>query len=298
MEHYSEFLTACNEDNLEKAQQLLQLYPDIDISANNEEIFKQSCQCEINKFTEIWETFNETQANNVRKEQWHNGTQVITVSYYKKEKKDKTLMMREHVDAQFKTAKWLLENNPNINISNDNYSMWKNICVHSHFNFAKWIFELKPDIINYIDTDFILEMLNNILRTPMWKYSLDFVKWLIKIKPELNQMIPYDQLRHKFIWACFNNKLEFVKFLQSLKPFKFTYTVSYNEFSTSENTSRNFRSIRAKIRTDEEEQNAKKEHYWNLRKYPLWFSCLNSPNKDNLLYKLPTDLSIEIIKYV
>ena len=62
--------------------------------------------------------------------------------------------------GHLKVAKWLLEVKPDINISADNESAFRNVCQEGHLEIAKWLLKVKPDIA------FLTPRLHRILNLP------------------------------------------------------------------------------------------------------------------------------------
>jgi hypothetical protein len=108
---------------------------------------------------------------------------------------------------------------------------------------------------------------------------LDLAQWLLQVKPNIDISAKDD---YAFHWACLSEHLRVAQWLQSLKPY--LYVIYYDE---------NGKITGYKIRNIE-------EAYWQKRKYLVWLASNKCPeeNKNNLLYKLPSDVSKLLIAFV
>jgi ankyrin repeat protein len=108
---------------------------------------------------------------------------------------------------------------------------------------------------------------------------LEVAKWLLQVCPNIH-ISAYNE--EAFRWACVNGHLEVAKWLHQMKPY--LYVIEYDE-----NGKINNYHIRSK-----EEAN------WQKRKYLVWLASNECPdeNKNNLLYKLPSDVSRMVIGFV
>ena len=174
-------------------------------------------------------------------------------------------------------AEWLLQIKPEIYNSEKTFNeAFLFACRNDRFEYAKWIFGIKPNLKNADNFTFIFRT----ACTWNWHQKCELKKWLISIKPDIDieALDVFVKIANVNI-----NYVELAKYIQSLRPCRYVSTERENG------------KIYFVVRTDEEE---KKEYLWNNRKYPVWIASNNSPNKNNLLYRLPNDLSREVIQYV
>jgi hypothetical protein len=117
------FIKFCEHGDLEGAKNLLQLYPDINISDGNEYIFRKVClrgHLEIAK----WLLSVKPDINISVQNDW-----AFRVACY---------------NGKLEVAKWLLSVNRNINISANNDEAFRNACYCVHLKIAKWLQSLNP----------------------------------------------------------------------------------------------------------------------------------------------------------
>jgi hypothetical protein len=104
-------------------------------------------------------------------------------------------------------------------------------------------------------------------------------QWLLQVCPTIDISINDDRL---FCYACISGCLEVAEWLHQIKPY--LYVIEYDE---------NGKIKGYKIRSKEEAN-------WERRKYLVWLASNHCPeeNKNNLLYKLPSDVSRMVIGFV
>ena len=109
---------------------------------------------------------------------------------------------------------------------------------------------------------------------------LNVCQWLLQVKPTIDISFENDW---PFCNACERGHLHVAQWLQSLKPK--LYVIEYNK----DKTYKGYR-IRSKKECDT----------WERRKYLVWLASNHCPEtlKDNLLYKLPTDVSRLIVEMI
>ena len=102
---------------------------------------------------------------------------------------------------------------------------------------------------------------------------------MLQVKPDINISVGNECA---FRWAFANGHLRVCQWLQSLKPY--LYVINYDE---------NGKIKGYRIREKEEAN-------WEKRKYLVWLASNECPeeNKNNLLYKLPSDVSRMVIGFV
>lgn len=166
-------------------------------------------------------------------------------------------------------AKKFLRENPHINISAGNEYVFRHACGTGQLSMAKWLFSIKPtiDISALEEHAFIWACQDG---------HLDVAKWLISKKPTIN----ISALNHyAFRMSCQSSaRLKVAQWLESLKPH--LYVIYYDKNDLYKNSY---------IRTKEEAN-------WEKRKYLLFIA--SDGKEDNLLYRLPTDISKMVIGYV
>jgi hypothetical protein len=119
------------------------------------------------------------------------------------------------------------------------------------------------------------------------KGHLRVCQWLLQVSKEKGKEfdISYDD-NAAIAYACLENQIHIVKWLQSLRPY--LYEIKYNKMGKITGYI---------VRSNEEE---KKEENWQHRKYLVWLASNNCPeqNKNNLFYKLPSDVSRLLIEFI
>ena len=118
-----QFIALCYKGDLEGAKRLLEIYPEIDISYDEECAFDDAC---INGYLEIAKWLLELKPN-------------INISICS-EQPFRYACINNHLEL----AKWLLSVKPDINISADNDGAFRWVCRYKHLEVAKWLQSLKP----------------------------------------------------------------------------------------------------------------------------------------------------------
>lgn len=109
-------------------------------------------------------------------------------------------------NGHFEIAKWIFSINPNLDIhAKDSYAFCYS-CENGHFEIAKWLFSINPNlnISAYREYAFRYACKNG---------KLEVVKWLLSIKPDINISIKDD---YAFCYACENDHLEVAKWFTQL----------------------------------------------------------------------------------
>jgi hypothetical protein len=165
--------------------------------------------------------------------------------------------------------KWLYHIKQDIPISVS--ELWQS-CRYGHLDMVQWIIQVKPNIN-------ISEKNEQAFRYACGRGHLDVAKWLLQVKPDINISANNECA---FSFACSNMKLRVMQWLQQMKPY--LYVIEYDEDG-------NYKGC--KIRN-------KKDANWEQRKYLVWLASDHCPeiNKNNLLYKLPSDVSRLLIGFV
>lgn len=155
-----------------------------------------------------------------------------------------------------------------------------NACNNGDLEMAKWAYTVFPKMNNYMRLDLVF--------TPSCLYGhLHVAKWLLETKPDINVNACIGN--YTFGRICNDKQLVDVSlWLQSLKPwyykidFKYSYDEDGNEVLIME----------GRVRTEEEQKR------YVERSYALWVASPNSPNKQNILYKLPSEIVREIVMMI
>jgi hypothetical protein len=152
-----------------------------------------------------------------------------------------------------------------------NESAFRLACYDGHLQLAQWLLSVKPDI-NISAKD------EEAFRSACSGGHLKIAQWLLSIKPDINISADGEDA---FQYACYYGHLHVAQWLQTLKPY--LYIINYNEDGSYKSYC---------IRTKEEEQRL-------IQKiYAFWLASDTTPNKDNLLYQLPQDISRLVISYI
>ena len=146
------------------------------------------------------------------------------------------------------------------------------LCIKGDLIGAQNLLRLNPTI-NISDQN------ESAFRVACLNGHLKLAQWLFKVKPDIDISAENE---FAFRWACANGHLQVCQWLQSLKPY--LYVINYDE---------NGKIKGFKIREKEEAN-------WEKRKYLVWLASNECPeeNKNNLLYKLPSDVSRMVIGFV
>ncbi len=171
-------------------------------------------------------------------------------------------------------AQWLISVKPNINISAENEDVFRYACSQGYLQVAQWLLSVKPDIN-------ISAKNEDAFRWACHNGYLQVAQWLLSIKSDINISVDDEG---SFRWACYFKHLQIAQWLQTLKPY--LYVINYNENGTYESHY---------VRTKAEEQ---KKQRFVQRIHALWLASNTTPNKNNILYQLPQDISRLIISYI
>ena len=168
--------------------------------------------------------------------------------------------------GQLNAAKAFFQQNPNINISADEDSAFCFACMDGHLETAQWLLSVKPDI--------------NISAQKTWAFRyacvhghLEVCKWLHSLKIDIAY---HDNWAFKY--ALSSKQYIIGDWFQSVNPY--LYVMNYGEDGKYKGY---------QIRTREEER-------WEKRKLLVWLASDQSPCKNNLLYRIPPDVSRYIIQ--
>ena len=123
MDVIEEFQIACEDGNLKLAKKLLQKYPNIDISFNNEYIFRYAC---YNKRFKLAKWLLKVKPN-------------IDISI-----NNEYAFKSACLNGDLKLAQYLLKVKPDINISVFNDACFVIACYKNHLKLIQWLQSLKP----------------------------------------------------------------------------------------------------------------------------------------------------------
>ena len=179
------FRVACECGHLEVAQWLLSIKPTIDISAKNDYAFRFACE-----------------NGDLHIAQWLLSIKPsIDISIY-----DESIFRYTCEKGHLNVVQWLLSIKPTIDISTYNDDAFKNACRKGHLNVAQWLQSLLPDKYEFtIENNKIIGY--NI--KPILPISNNIVSLSYNSKEELVCPICYDET--KFIEIQTNCKHNFCK---------------------------------------------------------------------------------------
>ena len=180
-------------------------------------------------------------------------------------------------NGYLEVAQWLLQMKPSINISErDDYAFtWS--CANGHLELAQWLYQVKPSINISAKNDCPFRM-------SCYYGHLEVAQWLLQIKPEINIGI-YD---HEVFRIIFYVDIVPIKNLQIGLWLQSMYPCLYMlKLDLCGNV------IEYKVR-DKEEAN------WQRRKYLVYLASNRCSDKlkNNILYKLPYDVTRYLIGFV
>jgi predicted Fe-S protein YdhL (DUF1289 family) len=150
--------------------------------------------------------------------------------------------------------------------------MFRQVCFNGYLHVAKWLHQVNPTI-------HISERNEVEFSAGCGDGHLELAQWLLQVCPTINISVDNDKA---FCLACVRRHLHVAKWLQSLKPY--LYVIEYDENG-------NYKGYQIR---------SKEEANWQKRKYLVWLASNHCPeqNKNNLLYKLPSDVSRLLIGFV
>lgn len=223
------------------------------------------------------------------------------------------------VNGHLAVAQWLLEVNPNINILAQNQKAFRYACQNGHLQVAQWLIHINPAFNvfaknSYGENVFYAVCISGQLDVAKWLFQitpkidisahnekvfrevcnnnqLHIAKWLLEVKPDINISAEnHEAFRNICKFLCYqthvyatygNNDIQIAtsiaQWLQSLKPH--LYVIIYD----------NMGKYRDHIIRHKEDKN------WEKRKQLVFMA---SSGEDNLLYRLPIDISRMVIEYI
>ena len=179
-------------------------------------------------------------------------------------------------EGDLKLAKYLLLENPKINISSRNDFAFKYACWHGHLDVVKWLLTIKPNI-NVVKNEyqaFISSCSNG---------KLDVVKFLLGITPKMNSSLFYSAIKH----SLHNGHLEVAKWLE--------HFIKVSEWVKQMKPDLKEKILNRKLRIKLQKK-ITRFHNLQKKKHKDVLSSLkievNVPDKSNIIFELPTDKSI------
>ena len=166
------FINLCSKGNLLGAQQHLQLYPNMDISAQNEEAFHWACNLGHLEMAQ-W-------LFQISKERGH----YINISAI-----NDWVFRVVCGNGHLHVAQWLLQIKPDINISAKNEEAFRWACFYDYLAVAQWLFQVSKErgkTINISAED------EYAFRWSCINGHLAVAQWLQSLKPYL-YVINYDE---------------------------------------------------------------------------------------------------------
>ena len=160
---------ACYEGHLKIAIQLLEIKPDIDISIENDYAFRMACQ-----------------EGHIKVAKW-----LFKINPYINISIENDYAFRMScIRGNIKIIKWIYKLNPFIYMDEEYY--FNNACKEGYTELAEWLLEVKPNID-------ITENNNSIFRFICNKGDINMARLFVKIKPEkyeikinsFNELIDY-----------------------------------------------------------------------------------------------------------
>jgi hypothetical protein len=177
------------------------------------------------------------------------------------------------VSGNLQGAQKYYQSHPNIDIAAMYDDLFSGVCLNGYLAVAQWLHQVCPSF------DDILASYEGAFCCACYNGCLHVAQWLLQVCPTINISAGNDC---SFNLACVRGQLRTAQWLQSLKPY--LYVIEYDE---------NGKITDYKIRSKEEAN-------WQKRKYLVWLASNDCPeeNKNNLLYKLPSDVSRLIILHL
>jgi hypothetical protein len=204
-EETNEFITLIkNKEKLSDIQYYYVINKDnIDISANNDYIFRNACKnnnMELVKFLYPLKTWNLNVGQNEDCDIYRDAFWFCCESGY------------------LEIAQWLVKVEPKyiLDIDDDIFAC---VCMDGHLNVAQWLLKVNPNIDISVDNE--------------WNFGwvcemghLEMAKWLLETKPDIDISADND---YAFQRACTNGELEVAQFLMEIKPEKYVITIENNK---------------------------------------------------------------------
>jgi len=246
------FPEVCRYGKIEMIQWLFAMYPELDLSANNEFAFKIACsngKLEVAK----WLLSTKPTINILVKKTTNFGIVGLfqmacmdgyleiaqwffSINSFQISEDDEFAFRYACKMGHLDVAKWLIFVKPDINIGiKDNWA-FKNALKNGHMPVAKWLFSLNPLMIQSIKNNIFEKVCNNgYLLIAKWLYAkcnfdtisphtfqnvcasgdLELAKWLYSNQPEINISADNDQ---SLRGACHRGNIHVAQWLLSIHP--------------------------------------------------------------------------------
>ena len=215
------FQNACENGNIILVKQILNKHPDINIESNNNRAFVLAC---FSGNLEIVKLLYDKRPNmnlitynyfSIKSCAIYGNLKVFTWLY------DKLRLNLDNIEiclelsiisGNINIAKFLYNNNSNLDLSRNNNIYTECACRHNHLDIVKWLYNLIGNDIFKFDQN------ENYLIESSRKNNLSIVYWLFNTKPEINIFINNDEA---FRNACNNDSIEVAKWFNKLNPSRY-----------------------------------------------------------------------------
>lgn len=276
--YYHEFMDACEAEDQELALRILNEHTNINVSENNEFLFHTLCKTRKIKMAQwllsIRPTINVSDLNDYAFRVACVNQDLEMAKWLYSIKPDINIenafvTICEEINGNLEFAQWLLSVKPEIDISAENNRAFVESCKHLRIDIAKWILSLNPNIILDVEQKMLFKNI-------FIGMDIDKIEWFYSISK-------LDKETHDwaFKYACRWGTIDMVHWVLSKKPY--AYYVEYDVLKTHV--------VNYSIRTEKEER-------WESRKYALWLSSNITPKKNQILYRVSTDVARLIIGYI
>jgi hypothetical protein len=271
-------MDACEAEDIPLAEQILKEHKEIDVSENCEFLFHTLCKTKKIKMAQwLWNirpTINVSALNDYafRVACMNQDLEMAKWLYSIKPDiniEDAFVTICEEINGDLEFAKWLLFVKPDIDISAQNNRAFVESCKHLRIDIAKWLLSLNPNIILDVEQKMLFK---NIFIA----MDIDNIEWFHSISK-----LDKETYDWAFKYACRWGTIDMVHWVISKK--QYAYYVEYDVLKTHV--------INYSIRTEKEER-------WESRKYALWLSSNQTPNKNQILHRVSTDVARLIIGYI
>ena len=249
------FNYAVNSGNIELTSWLLNIKPEINISANNEENFRDACENGHLKMAKwLFETkpfINISAINNT--DTYDTFSLCCMEGHFETAKwlfnlninigKDIDHIITDYQDnihdifseickkGNLELAQWFITINPRINFNKNISYTFSETCAKGNLELAKWLLTLTSEIDISISDDFAF-------RSACDNQDIIMAKWLYSIKPTIN-VRACDE--YAFRASCYHTNFEFIYWLYSINPsiniranndeaFKYTCETVYTKY--------------------------------------------------------------------
>jgi ankyrin repeat protein len=224
------------------------------------------------------------------------------------------------ISGHLPVLKWLYRENNDVYNDSNAQSIFESACKNGHLHIIEWLHNINDDRINISFECALLKACEyGHLHVAKWLMLIDscmkdcelyykaflvaakhghlhIAKWVNLISSNIkcicysskvfnsNQFIVDLKQQHvSTLELDLELDIDMARWFQLFRPYK--YTINYNKYDDT---------ISFHINTPREER----EEKWKQIKYFVWISSNHSPNKENIIYNLPFELSRKIILYL